>query len=457
MATVGKLTAHERFERQYAERTPRSLALYAEALEYLPGGVPGSAGYRPPHPLYVREARGPFLWDVDDNEYIDLLIGGGPNILGHSPPAVVEAVRAQAERGTVTIAPPENVIEMARKIRGHMPHVERIRFVHTGSEAVHIALRAARAFTGRTMVGKFEGNFHGGYDNELVSGMKFSGPANAPESIADCAGIPPSVLADTLVLPFNDAEATVALIEQHASELAAVVVEPVGGTWLGGVVAETPFLQALRAVTEQHGIILIFDEVITGFRVALGGATELTGVVPDLVTLAKAIGGGYPLGAFGGRADIMERVLSPATDPEDARNKIFQSGTFQSNLISLTAGLAMLGELEKPGVHAHMTALGDRLRDGFVRIATDVGFDVQAVGQGPIFGVYFSREPIRTIRDVAASDRSLAATFFLGLVANGIYITPYHLGFANASQTEAVIDRALEIAEMVFTQMRQSA
>ncbi len=438
------------FVERYRQRTPRSRRLYEQAKEHLPGGVPGNAGYRPPHPLYVDRASGPFLWDIDGNRYIDSLIGGGPHILGHSPPAVMNAVAEQLSAGTSTIAPPPTAVALARRIKKHMPHMEMVRFVHTGSEAVHMSMRVARAFTGRPKIGKFEGNFHGGYDNLLVSGTSFGGPEERPLSVPEGAGIPQSVLDDTVVLPFNNTDATVALIERHASELAAVMVEAVGGTWLGGIVAEQGFLEALREVTARHGILLIFDEVITGFRVALGGSAAVTGITPDLTALAKTIGGGFPMGAFGGRRDVMDQVVTPKRDASDDRVTIFQSGTFQSNLVSLTAGLAMLSELEKPGVYEKLNDHGDQVRQGMEKIGANLGLPIQAIGQGSIFGVYFAEEPVRNIRDVVRSDRELAGIFYLGLLAHGVFITPYHLGFTNAAQTQSEIDGILDICQAVL-------
>ena len=443
--------SHDLFVQQYIERTPMSRRLYEEARQYLPGGVPGNAGYRTPHPLYVDRAQGPYLWDVDGNRYVDSLIGGGPHVLGHSPPAVMAAVKQQLDNGTSTIAPSEKAVVLAKLIQKHMPHMELLRFVHTGSEAVHMSMRVARAFTGRQKIGKFEGNFHGGYDNLLVSGTSFAGPEDRPVAIGEGAGIPQSVLDDTIVLPFNNTQATVALIEENAADLAAVMVEPVGGTWLGGIIAEQSFLEALREVTERHDILLIFDEVITGFHVDMGGSAAVTGITADLTTLAKAIGGGFPLGAFGGRRDIMEEVVTPPTGPDDDRPTIFQSGTFQSNLVSLTAGISMISELEKPRVFSKMVDFGDQIREGIEKIGADLGLPLQAIGQGPIFGVYFAETPVRTLRDVVASDRAAAGTFYLGLVANGVFITPYHLGFTNAAQNQTDIDAILEACHMVLS------
>jgi glutamate-1-semialdehyde 2,1-aminomutase len=442
--------AHEQFEAEYVRRTPRSREHYEKARTLLPGGVPGNASFRSPHPLYLAEGRGPRITDVDGNDYLDLLIGGGPNILGHSHPAVTEAVAQQIGRGTSMMIPTELVLEISEVINRHMPHLERIRYVTTGAEAMHMAIRIARGFTGRSRIGKFEGNFHGGYDNELVSGRAVGGDLGAPQALPDSAGIPAGILQDTLVLPYNRTEETVALIEQHADELAAVVLEPIACTWMGGVPAGEDFLRRVREVTEAHGILLVFDEIVTGFRVALGGATEMTGVTPDLTALAKAIGGGYPLGAIGGRADVMEATLTPARPGEDMSRKVFQSGTFQSNLVAMTAGLATLRELERPGVLDRVNAHGDRMRAEIVKHATSLGLPMHGLGYGSIVGFHFADEAPTSIRDVLASQREYVAAFCLGLVVNDVFITPYHLGLTNAAQSDADIDTIIAAARGVL-------
>jgi len=453
VSTTAVNSAHELFERQYRDRTPRSAAHYVEAQRYLAGGVPGNAAYREPYPLYIERAHGTQIVDLDGNDYLDLLIGGGPHILGHSPDVVIEAVERQLRDGTSTLASTEAAVELAAKITQHMPHVELLRYVTTGSEAVHVAMRVARAYNGRPKIGKFEGNFHGGYDNELVSGRAFAGPADAPEAIADGAGIPGGVLQDTLVLPFNDAEAATRLIDQHARDLAGVVVEPIAGTWMGGVVADPDFLLAIRKATEANDVLLIFDEVVTGFRVALGGTAELTGVTPDLTALAKIIGGGFPLGVLGGRREIMEKTLAPSSDPAEAPYKAFHSGTFQSNLIAIAAGLAVLGELEKPGVLERINGYGDALREGFQRQADGLGVNLIAGGQGSIVSFHFGDERPRNLRDVIASDRSAAATFGLGLIANGLFVTRYHVALMNGAQTDADVAFVLDVSARVLEAM----
>lgn len=451
-------TAREVFEKQYISRTKRSKEMYEEARQYLAGGVPGGARYRRPYPLYMKEARGSKFWDIDGNEYIDILCGAGPTILGHSPAAVMDAVKQQLDRGTIIQVTSEFTVELAKKITHHMPGMELIRFVGSGSEGVHIALRVARAYTGREKYAKFEGCYHGQLDNELISGAVFGGPEDKPESVPGCAGIPKSILNDTIILPWNNAEASVALIKKHAKELAAVIIEPVGGIYLGGMPADKPFVEALREVTKQEGIILIMDEVITGFRLGLSGSYSLLGVIPDLRILGKVIAGGFPVGAYGGRKDIMEKVVTPpgpAEAKEVAKQKIFSSGTFSGNPVSMAAGVATLRELEKPGFYERIDGYGERIRSGLRKMAMDIGLQIQVVGSRSLFSVHFSRRPVRNIRDILSSDRETAGAFYMGLVANGVYVPEYHVAFTSGAHSDADIDKILEVSEMVLREIKR--
>jgi glutamate-1-semialdehyde 2,1-aminomutase len=455
MTSMTTDTAYEAFAQQYRNRTLNSASLYEEARMHLPAGVPGNAGWRPPHPLYFRDARGTYLVDIDDNEYIDLIIGGGSAILGHSAPAIVEAVKAQVEHGTGLIAPTPLVIELAKKIKEHMPGMDMVRFCNSGSEAAHLVMRIARTYTGKDKIGKFEGNFHGQLDNELISGATFAGPEDRPVATPHLGGIPKGALDDTIVLPFNNAEAAVTLVRQHAHELAAVIMEPVGGTWLGGIVAETSFVEAIRNVTREEGVLLIFDEVITGFRMGLSGGVSLSGVLPDLRAIGKIIGGGFPVGGYGGRKDVMENVLTPTDDPDLPPFRTYQSGTFTGNPVSMVAGLALIRELERPGVYERMYRHGERLRTGIRQLAQDVSIPVQLTGVGSIFGVHFSEHPVKNIRDMSRNDRTRQRSFHLGLVANGVHISPAHIGFTNAAQTDSDIGKILDVSEHVLRVMRQ--
>jgi len=456
-------TAYELFEKQYISRTRKSKEMYEEARQHLAGGVAGNGAYRRPYPLYVKDAQGSRLWDIDWNEYIDIMCGSGPVILGHSPTAVTEAVRHQLDHGTVTMATCEAAVELAKKIKEHMPGMDVVRFVNSGSEAVQMALRAARVYTGREKHAKCEGNYHGQMDNELVSGSIFGGPDNSPESVAQGPGIPRDVLNSVVVLPWNDTEAAVAIIKKHSKELAAVLLEPVAGAYMGGMPAEKSFVEALRKLCDEEGIVLIYDEVITGFRLGLSGASSVTGVVPDLRTLAKLIGGGFPVGAYGGRRDIMDRAVTPGEKHRGSREtpfsgeeaKMFQSGTYSGNPISMAAGLATIKELEKPGFYERIDGYGERIRSGLREIAADVGISTQVSGIASIFSVHFSKHPVRNIRDIARTDKETEAAFYMGLVANGIYCPPFHLGFTSGAHTGADIERILEAAEMVLREIKK--
>lgn len=453
-------TAYEVFEKQYISRTKKSREIYDEARHYLAGGVPGAARYRRPYPLYLKEAKGSRIWDVDGNEYIDLLCGGGPAILGHSPAPVMEAVRQQLDHGTIIQIAPEVTVEVAKKITQHMPGMEMLRFVTSGSEGVHLALRVARVYTGREKHAKCEGNYNGQLDNELISGSVFGGSEDCPQSLAQSAGIPKSVLKDVIVLPWNNAEASVALIKKHAKELAAVVLVPVGGLYLGSIPAEKSFVEALRKVCNEENIVLIYDEVITGFRFGLSGGYSITGVIPDLRVLAKLIGGGFPVGAYGGRRDIMEKVVSPLRPAEakDAilqRQKIFSSGTFSGNPISMVAGLATIKELEKPGFYERIDGYGERMRSGLREIAADMEIPMQVTGVGSMFCVHFSEHPVKNVRDVMRSDRETGAAFYMGLVANGVYIKTHHVAFTSGAHTDADIDKILEVVEEVLREIKR--
>ena len=447
--------ARELFERQYIARTKKSKQMYEEAKKYLAGGVPGGARFRRPYPLYMREAKGSKLWDIDGNEYIDLLMGAGPDILGHSPPAVIAAVKERLDSGTVMQVTGEYAVALAKKITQHIPGMELLRFVNSGSEAVHVALRAARAFTGRDKYAKCEGNYCGQMDNALVGGNVYGGPEDEPASLPSSAGIPKAILNDTIIIPWNNPEAAVSIIKKHAKELSAVLMDPTGGIFLGGMPADKPYVQAVREVTEKEGILLIFDEVISGFRMGLSGACTISGVIPDLRTLGKIIGGGFPAGAYGGRRDIMERVVTPPESVTSHEQKIFSSGTYSGNPISMIAGLAMIKELEKPGFYERLDRKGERIRSGLLKMAGEIGFAIQVLGIRSIFTVHFSDRPLRNARDILKSDRETASAFYTGLVANGVYIPDFHFASISAAHTEDDVTQILAVSEMVLKEIKR--
>lgn len=443
------------FEEQFVARTPGSQKMYARASRVLPGGVAGNGKFLPPHPIYVLGGQGAELIDIDGNKYIDLLMGGGVHILGHSPDTVLRAVHEQINVGVHYYMAAEAEVKMAEKVCQLMPSVEMVRFVNTGSEATQMALRTARAFSKRDKIAKFEGNFHGQHEYVLVSTLGAAGPAEAPEPHIDSAGVPQAVAAQMLVLPFNDANRAVEEISRHASELGAVIVEPVSAFGLGVVPAEIEFLKALREVTARYEIPLIFDEVVTNFRLGLGGATEYFGVTPDLVSLGKIIGGGFAIGGYGGKREIMEKVVTPRAGLWDLSTQIFQSGCFSGNPVSMTAGLVVLEELEKGQVHPHINHMTALLAHGLREISARLGLPVRVNAVTSILQVHFGGERIRNKRDALKVDRAASLKFHLGLRANGV-IASYHPLFISAAHTKEHIQRVLETAEAVMQQMKES-
>src|SRR4051794_6793913 len=360
-ATVDELTGA--YAERIAERTPRSGALHEEARRVLSGGV--SSHFKGWHPFYVEEARGSRLVDVDGNEYVDLIMGFGPNFLGHSPPVVLDAVRASFANGTsLAIATPLEV-RLAQTIARLVPSMEQMRFVTSGTEATMMALRTARAFTGRTRIARFEGHYHGQHDLVLVSVAHVAGTESEPEGVADGAGIPRSVLDEVVVLPWDDIDAAAPLLRRHGDDLAAVICEPVPFSNLGGGEPGREFMLQLREATREQGALLIYDEVITGFRLAVGGAAERFGVAPDLHTFGKTVGGGFPIGVYGGRRDVMEAAVTPRRGDPHGTDTIFQSGTFSGAPPSMAAGLAMLEQVETGEPIRIADARAEALRAGW--------------------------------------------------------------------------------------------
>jgi glutamate-1-semialdehyde 2,1-aminomutase len=450
------MTLLARLEDEYVRRTPRSRELYEEARRHLPGGVSGTNKFMKPHPLYIQSASGCRMTDVDGNEYIDLLLSGGPHLLGHRNEAVVAAVRAQLEVGFSYILPTELEVEFAKKLKHHMPFMELVRFANTGSEATLMALRAARAYTGRDRVAKFEGHFHGhAHDNLLISSMTATtGPDGLPAANPDCAGIPRDVVDSVLVLPLDDSELAARLIRQHAHELAAVFIEPVPLNSLGGQALPTEFLRAVRAATEETGVLMIYDEVVTGFRLAMGGATAFFGVQPDMSVLGKVMGGGLPIGAYGGRRDVLERVVTPTRQPSDLTEKIFHSGTFTANPLSLVAGLALIAELEKGDVHEQLNSRSDRLREGLREAARAAGVTAQVTGEGSLFQIHFTSSPIRNLADVLGADRTKNREFCFGLMARGVFWPLAHGGLLSAAHSDDDVDEILAAAGESLSDLR---
>ncbi len=388
--------------------------LFAEALELMPGGVSSPVrAFRAVggNPVFVERGEGAYLVDVDGNRYLDYVLSWGPLILGHAHPRIVAALEEAVRRGTSYGAPSPLELELARLIRDAMPSVELVRFVSSGTEATMSALRVARAFTERSKIVKFTGCYHGHADLLLVQ----AGSGVATLGLPDSPGVTPGAVQDTLTAPYNDLEAVERLFAEHPRRIAAVIVEPVAGN-MGLVVPVEGFLRGLRALTESEGALLVFDEVMTGFRVHPGGAQTLYGVTPDLTTLGKVIGGGLPVGAYGGRREIME-LVAPA-------GPVYQAGTLSGNPLVMTAGIETLRELGEPGVWDRIVRAGERLRVGLGDAATAAGVAAQPTQVGTMFGLFFAATPIRSWEDAKLADTGRFATFHRALLDRGVYLAP---------------------------------
>jgi glutamate-1-semialdehyde 2,1-aminomutase len=435
--------------------TTRSEAAYLAAQEVIAGGVnsgargPG-AGWVPGPPVVAR-GEGSHLWDVDGNEYIDYLLALGPMIHGHRHPEVTERVsEAIHDIGTMFALPYELEAEAARKVVAAVPSVELVRFGNSGTEVVLHATRLARAFTGRDVIVRFEGQYHGWADQLEWShhpDLTEAGPRERPIALPGTPGIP-KVIGQTLaVLPWNDQAAVEQLIEERGREIAAILTEPIMGNT--GVIPPQPgYLQFLREITQSNGIVLIFDEVITGFRVALGGAQELYGVTPDLTTMAKALGGGFPVAALGGKFEIMDQVSDGA---------VLHAGTYNANSVAVAAASASLDVLARPGTHARLFALSERLTDGMAGIFERAGVPVQIQGVGPMFQFWFSERPVVEYRDAARHLNSPAyAALARALHERGVMVHPSNieLWFVSTVHTEADIDETLDAFEAAVHAVR---
>jgi glutamate-1-semialdehyde 2,1-aminomutase len=410
-------------EDQYTEMTPRSRALYERATNALPGGNSRTTVYYQPYPFYFDRGEGCRVYDVDGNERLDFINNYTSLILGHTPPPVVAAVQRQVARGFSAAAPSELEIELAEVIAGRLPGVERLRFTNSGTEATMLALRAARAFTGRDMIAKFDGAYHGTHDYAAF------------EAAAGNSGIPKAVGGTIVSMPFNDPAAVERVIGAHKDELAALIVEPVLGA-AGILVPHDGFLAFLRDITRRYGIVLIFDEVIS-FRVSYHGAQGHFGVTPDLTALGKIIGGGFPAGAFGGRADIMALF-----DPRSA-GSIGHGGTFNGNPVTMAAGLATLGEMT-PAVYERLAALGAELKQKLGDLFVELNIPAQVNQIGSLFNIHFSAAPVDSYAATLAGDRVLLKNLYLATINRGVIFTGRGMGCLSTPMTSAEIDRFVE-------------
>jgi glutamate-1-semialdehyde 2,1-aminomutase len=417
----------------------RSAELFAEALQYIPGGVNSPVrAFRAVGgtPFFAQKASGARVTDVDGNTYIDYVCTWGPSILGHAHPAVVAAVKAAAEQGTSFGIPNAGEVALARKICAWVPSVEKVRMTNSGTEAVMSAIRLARGFTRRDKILKFEGCYHGHADSLLVKAGSGALTLGQPDS----AGVPAALAALTLTLPFNDLEAVKRTLEVHRGEVAAILLEPLPAN--AGLIPPQPgFLEGLRRLASEHGALLIFDEVMTGFRLSKGGAQEIFGVKPDLTTFGKVIGGGLPVGAFGGRAEIMDH-LAPL-------GPVYQAGTLSGNPLAMAAGLAQLEVLEKENGFEKLEVLGRRFEDGMRGLLRRRKLDFSFYRSGSMFCLFLTGKPVVNLDDAKTADLPRFARMFHALLDRGVYIAPsqFETGFLSLAHEPADLDKTLEVWE----------
>lgn len=411
----------------------RSEELFARAVERIPGGVNSpvrafrSVGGKP---LFIARGEGSRIWDADGKEYIDYVGSWGPLLFGHRPPDVLAALEEVLKIGTSFGAPTEREVELAELICRLVPSVEKVRLVNSGTEATMAAIRVARGFTGRDRIVKFDGCYHGHGDSLLVK----AGSGVATLGLPDSPGVPAALAELTTVLPFNDMDALEKEFQSRGSATACVIVEPIVGN-MGCVPPRPGYLQAMRAITEKHGVVLIFDEVMTGFRVAAGGAQQLYGIRPDLTTLGKVIGGGLPVGAYGGRADIMNKVAPSGP--------IYQAGTLSGNPLAVAAGLAMLRRIERENPYPKLEALGARLEKGLANPSVRVN------RVGSMFTVFFTNREVVDFDSAKSCDIERFNAHFHSMLRQGIYLAPsqFEAAFISAAHTEADIDKTIAAAQ----------
>ncbi len=413
-------------------RFDSSIKLFDRAQRLMPGGVSSPVRAISPYPFYTAKAAGPYLWDSDGNRFIDYCLAYGPMILGHRHPAIMQAAMDQMDRGWLYGTPSELEVRMAERVSGLYPSMERLRFVSSGTEATMAAIRVARGSTGRDKIIKIEGGFHGAHDSVLVK----AGSGATTLGIPDSRGVPVDTAKNTLQVPYNDLEALEKVLKSFPGQIACLIIEPVLGN-IGPVLPLKGYLQAVRQLTQEHDVLLIFDEVITGFRLSLGGAQELFGVKPDLTTLGKIIGGGFPVGIFGGRSDLMEQVAPSGG--------IYQAGTFNGSPVSLASGMATLDVMEKENVLAKLNNTGNEMRSRLIEIVDDLKLDYSVVGIASMFKIFFGPEP-HNYEQALKCDKLGYLAFFHRMLNSGIFLTPsqYETDFISAAHSKDVVETTLE-------------
>ncbi|BAT51377.1 glutamate-1-semialdehyde aminotransferase [Nostoc sp. NIES-3756] len=426
-------------------KTTKSQEIFAAAQNLMPGGVSSpvrafkSVGGQP---IVFDRVKGAYIWDVDGNQYIDYVGTWGPAICGHAHPEVISALHEALEKGTSFGAPSylENVL--AEMVIAAVPSIEMVRFVNSGTEACMAVLRLMRAFTGREKIIKFEGCYHGHADMFLVK----AGSGVATLGLPDSPGVPKSATSSTLTAPYNDLEAVKALFEENRDQIAGVILEPVVGN-AGFITPDAGFLEGLRELTHEHGALLVFDEVMTGFRIAYGGAQEKFGITPDLTTLGKVIGGGLPVGAYGGRRDIMS-MIAPA-------GPVYQAGTLSGNPLAMTAGIKTLELLQKPGAYDYLERITKKLADGLLQVAQETGHAACGGNISAMFGLFFTSGPVHNYEDAKKSDAAKFGRFHRGMLERGVYLAPsqFEAGFTSLAHTDEDIDQTIAIAREVLSSL----
>jgi glutamate-1-semialdehyde 2,1-aminomutase len=420
----------------------KSEQLFAEALNCIPGGVNSPVrAFRAVggQPFFVSRASGSHVWDVDGHDYIDYVCTWGPAILGHAHPKIIQAVQRAAEHGTSFGIPNPFEVTMAKFICAAVPSVQKVRMCNSGTEACMSAIRLARGFTKRDKIIKFEGCYHGHADSLLVK----AGSGALTFGHPDSAGVPASFVQHTVVLPFNSVEAVQAAFAANRNQIAGIILEPVPGN-AGLYLPKSGYLESLREITAANGALLIFDEVMTGFRLALGGAQKLFGITPDLSCFGKVIGGGLPVGAFGGRAEIMD-CLAPL-------GPVYQAGTLSGNPLAMAAGLAALEELQSSNAYCQLDELGQQLAEGMKNAARSAGLSLQVNNIGSMFCGYFTDRPVHDLAEAMQSDRARFAKFFHGMLDHGVYLAPsqFEAGFISTAHTSEDIERTVQAAAKVM-------
>jgi glutamate-1-semialdehyde 2,1-aminomutase len=433
-------------EAEMTQRNEIEQELLAKASQYLPGSSTGNTNYPDELKFLVREGKGGRVWDVTGNEYVDWLMGSGPMILGHAHPAVNEAVLEAVGRGSTFFTTNEQAVLLAEELVRAVPCAEQVRFTTSGTDACFQAMRVARAFTGKEKILKFEGGFHGTSDYAMMS-VFASASTEFPQAEPNSGGIPSALNDLMLISQFNDLDMTAAIIDAHKDEIAAVIVEPMQRT----LAPNTGFLAGLRKLTADAGVLLIFDEVVTGFRLAYGGAQEFYGVTPDLCSVGKIMGGGYALAAVMGRADVMSVYNRASVSADDYVDQI---GTLNGNPIACAAGLATLAQLRQEGVYDRLRDVGGRLRRALTEACEEAGFQVQSVGEDAVFDIYFADHPVHNYRDGLAADAGMLAKLNAGLLEKRIIKSWPQKFYPSIVHTDDDVDETIAAIQAVVPGLR---